>query len=83
MLLARCNLLIFVLNRYVLFEFCACRIEKSGWSLEGLKTESVMREGSNVTLTCSSTHLTSFAVLVDVGGAKVISYLSFKCVSQE
>ena len=30
------------------------------------------REGDTVTVTCASTHLTSFAVLVDVGGAKVL-----------
>ena len=32
---------------------------------------SVTRDGDFVTVQCSSTHLTSFAVLVDVGGAQV------------
>ena len=48
-------------------------IAESGWSTDGLKTESVTRDGNTVTITCSTTHLTSFAVLVDVsgGGSKV------------
>ena len=46
-------------------------IAKSGWSTEGVRTESVTREGDTVTVTCTSLHLTSFAVLVDVGGAQV------------
>ena len=33
------------------------------------------REGNTVTVTCTSTHLTSFAVLVDVGGARVCLYI--------
>ena len=32
------------------------------------------RDGDTVTVTCSSNHLTSFAVLVDVGGAKVTTF---------
>ena len=57
--------------------FLCCSVEGSGWSSEGLRTESVTREGNNVTVTCSSNHLTSFSVLVDVSGAKVK-----KCVHQ-
>ena len=34
------------------------------------------REGNTVTVNCSSTHLTSFAVLVDVGGAQVLNIFS-------
>ena len=49
------------------------RVEKSGWSTDGLRTESVTRDGNTVTVTCASFHLTSFAVLVDVGGAQVYS----------
>ena len=41
------------------------------WSTAGLRTVSVTRDGNTVTVVCSSTHLTSFAVLVDVGGARV------------
>ena len=32
------------------------------------------RDGNTVTVTCASFHLTSFAVLVDVGGAQVHIY---------
>ena len=39
--------------------------------MDGLVTESVVRDGGSVTVQCSSTHLTSFACLVDVGGAQV------------
>ena len=41
------------------------------WSTDGLRTKDVTRNGNTITVTCSSTHLTSFAVLVDVGGAQV------------
>ena len=47
------------------------RYPQGGWSSEGLKTVSVTRVGDRVTVTCASSHLTSFAVLVDVGGAQV------------
>ena len=39
--------------------------------MEGVTTVSVVRVGDIATVQCSSSHLTSFAVLVDVGGAKV------------
>ena len=39
--------------------------------MDGLVTESVVRDGETVTVQCSSTHLTSFACLVDVGRAQV------------
>ena len=45
------------------------------WSTDGLRTESVTRDGNTVTVTCASFHLTSFAVLVDVGGAQVYTYI--------
>ena len=48
-----------------------CSLDLSGWSTEAVRTVSVTREGDTVTVTCASTHLTSFAVLVDVGGAQV------------
>ena len=51
-------------------------VEESRWSTEGLRTESLTRDGSSATITCSSSHLTSFAVLVDVGGAKVLIILN-------
>ena len=48
-------------------------LEQSRWSTEGVRTESVTRDGDTVTVTCASLHLTSFAVLVDVGGAQVVT----------
>ena len=50
---------------------CTCSSEQSGWSPSGLETVSVTRVGDIVTVNCSSSHLTSFAVLVDVRGAQV------------
>ena len=44
------------------------RYQQGRWSTEGVKTENVTRVGDTVTVVCSSTHLTSFAVLIDVGG---------------
>ena len=58
----------------VLFTYyfcCICSSEQSGWSPAGLETVSVTRVGDIVTVNCSSSHLTSFAVLVDVRGAQV------------
>jgi len=44
--------------------------------VDGVVTESVVRDGEHVTVQCTSTHLTSFACLVDVGGAQVSVYVS-------
>ena len=43
----------------------------SGWSVENVTTEKTTVSGDQSTVQCSSTHLTSFAVLVDVRGVKV------------
>ena len=43
----------------------------SGWSVENVTTEKTTISGDQSTVQCSSTHLTSFAVLVDVRGVKV------------
>ncbi|CAI8057705.1 Adhesion G protein-coupled receptor L3 [Geodia barretti] len=64
--------------RCVFWDFGGNSATKTGsesvrWSSEGLRTESVTRDGDTVTVTCSSNHLTSFAVLVDVGGARIES----------
>ena len=62
------------LGHLLSLSLCVCRktgSESVRWSSEGLRTESVTRDGDTVTVTCSSNHLTSFAVLVDVGGARV------------
>ena len=37
-----------------------------------MSTVAVIREGNTVAVMCTSSHLTSFAVLVDVGGAQVV-----------
>ena len=39
-----------------------------GWSSEGIKVISNITRGNFTTVLCNSTHLTSFAVLVDVAG---------------
>ena len=41
---------------------------RGGWSSEGLKIVRVTRVEERVTVTCASFHLTSFAIVVDVGG---------------
>ena len=53
-----------------------CRSHKGRWSSEGLKTVSVTRVRDTATVTCASSHLTSFAILVDVGGAQVCCYVA-------
>ena len=50
----------------------ACiRIGSGGWSTEGVTTVEVTQDGNDTVVQCSSTHLTSFAVLVNVAGAPV------------
>ena len=46
-------------------------LAESGWSGEGITTEKVSLEGDLSIVQCSSLHLTSFAVLVDVRGVQV------------
>ena len=46
-------------------------VAKSGWSREGLTTQMISLEGDRSIVQCSSLHLTSFAVLVDVRGVQV------------
>ena len=41
--------------------------------MEGVTTEKVTILGDSATVQCFSLHLTSFACLVDVGGAQVIT----------
>ena len=60
--------------------FPACRLAESGWSAAGLTTDMVTIEGHLATVQCSSRHLTSFACLVDVGGAQVSVKLHLKLV---
>ena len=49
-------------------------LSESGWSVEGVTTEKVTILEDVAIVECSSLHLTSFACLVDVGGAQVILY---------
>ena len=44
-------------------------VHNGGWSSDGVHVENL----TNTTITCSSTHLTSFAVLVDVSGASQVT----------
>ena len=50
---------------------CYSSLAASGWSGEGVTTEMVSFEGDLSMVQCSSVHLTSFAVLVDVRGVQV------------
>ena len=56
-------------------------IAPGGWSSVGLSVEAV----DDGMITCSSTHLTSFAVLVDVSGGSqvVIGYILIAVLSNE
>ena len=53
------------------FLYTLLSLADSGWSVEGVTTEKTTVSGDQSTVQCSSSHLTSFAVLVDVRGAKV------------
>jgi hypothetical protein len=46
-------------------------LAESGWSVEGVTTETETVEGDLSIIQCSSLHLTSFAVLVDVRGVQI------------
>ena len=52
-------------------------LAESGWSVEGVTTETETVEGDLSIIQCSSLHLTSFAVLVDVRGVQVRTHLWF------
>ena len=59
-----------VMHWHFRFSIIMYRYSRGRWSNEGVKTLSVTRVRDIVTVTCASSHLTSFAVLVDVGGAQ-------------
>ena len=44
------------------------RVGTGGWSSDGIQVISNVTRGDVITVLCNSTHLTSFAVLVDVAG---------------
>ncbi|XP_064386909.1 uncharacterized protein LOC135335369 isoform X2 [Halichondria panicea] len=53
-------------------------VGNGGWISDGVSTINNATEGSTTTVQCSSTHLTSFAVLVDLGGPKNSSLVERK-----
>ena len=53
------------------FDCSLFSLADSGWSVENVTTEKVTVSGGQSTVRCSSSHLTSFAVLVDVRGVRV------------
>ena len=70
-------------------------LQDTTWSEDGLTTVNVTKDGDFVTIQCSSTHLTSFAVLVAVGGTQVLTSIRneilqkivctkymYKCINQ-
>ena len=59
-------------KNFIYFSLCIIHsLAGSGWSTEGVITEQVTVGQEQTTVQCASLHLTSFAVLVDVRGAKV------------
>ena len=53
---------------------CVYRIGNGSWATSGVKTDEIRIVENLTTVQCSSTHLTSFAVLVDVTGGLRVSY---------
>ena len=52
---------------------CIYRIGNSSWATSGVTTDDIRTVGNLTTVQCSSAHLTSFAVLVDVTGGLSVS----------
>lgn len=50
------------------------RIGNGSWATAGVTTDDIRIIGNLTNVQCSSTHLTSFAVLVDVTGGLRVSY---------
>ena len=48
------------------------RVDIGGWASEGLELMSNRTSGDLITVECNSTHLTSFAVLMDVAGGQQV-----------
>ena len=55
------------LDETLYYVYMACGYHRSRCSSEGLKIVRVTRVEDRVTVTCASFHLTSFAILIDVG----------------
>ena len=65
------SLTLLYVNLTLLVYFLICSgVPPGGWSSTGLSVETF----DDTTITCTSTHLTSFAVLVDVSGASRVYY---------
>ena len=54
-----------------------------GWSSDGIQVISAVTKGNTTTVVCSSTHLTSFAVLVDVAGGLEVSDSVYRALCYE
>ena len=52
------------------------RIGSGSWATAGVATEDIRVIGNLTAVQCSSAHLTSFAVLVDVAGGLRVSYMA-------
>ena len=57
--------------------FCVFRIGSGGWSTEGVARVTVSQSGNSTVVQCNSTHLTSFAVLVNVAGVQVSEHVLY------
>ena len=58
-------------------QFVSHSVGNGGWATDGIRTSGLNTEGNVTTVQCLSTHLTSFAVLVDVaGGLQVCQYVA-------
>lgn len=60
-----------------LYFCCVFRIGSGGWSTEGVTRVTVSQSGNSTVVQCNSTHLTSFAVLVNVAGVQVSERVVF------
>ena len=59
-----------ILLVYTCFVFSELAVE-AAWSTEGVTRVTVSQSENSTVVQCNSTHLTSFAVLVDVAGSQV------------
>ena len=53
------------------------RVDNGGWAPEGLEQMSNKTSGNLITVECNSTHLTSFAVLMDVAGGQQVRIMTY------
>ena len=63
-----CTLLYVYVSKSNVAKHCTHSVGSGGWSSEGVRVISNITRGNVTTVLCNSTHLTSFAVLVDVAG---------------